>query len=118
MARDCRGGYVSAAQLPASTAPGILPFMPEPTYLAELTETDYSRFREKDPTLPETYSAWLRTADERVQILRSQGEIPVRYPIRFRAFAQRNDRLGISSFDRAARDDYADEQGRAHTAAL
>ena len=92
--------------------------MSEPTYLAELNAADYPLFRKQDPTLPETYDAWLRSADERVQSLRSRGEIPVRYPIRFRAFAERNDILGISSFDQATRDDYADELGRAHTAAL
>ena len=92
--------------------------MPNPIYLAELNEADYPRVREKDPTLPETHRAWLRGADERVQILRGRGKNPVRYPIRFRAFAERNDVLGIPSFDQAARDDYADEQGRAHTAAL
>jgi hypothetical protein len=92
--------------------------MPNPIYLAELNEADYPRFREQDPTLPETYSAWLRSHDERVQILREEGKNPVRYPIRFHAFVERNDLLGIASFDQAARDDYADEQGRAHTAAL
>ncbi|MBE7158630.1 MAG: hypothetical protein INR62_09405 [Rhodospirillales bacterium] len=92
--------------------------MSEPTYLAELNEADYQRFREKDPMLPETHGRWLKSAVERVEALRSQGKIPVRYPIRFDAFVERNDMLGIEAFDRAARDDYADEQGRAHTTAL
>lgn len=109
---------MAAARLPERRAPCILPIMSETTYLAELNEADYPRFREKDPTLPETHNAWLRSANERVQVLRSRGKIPVRYPIRFDAFAERNDKLRISSFDQATRDDYADEQGRAHMAAL
>ena len=92
--------------------------MSQPIYLAELNEPDYPRFREKDPTLPETHGAWLVNAVERVEALRSQGKIPVRYPIRFDAFVKRNDMIGIEAFDQAARDDYADEQGRTHPATL
>ncbi|MHB2204909.1 hypothetical protein [Methylobacterium sp. CM6257] len=91
----------------------MLPVMTEPTYIAALTEADYPRFREKDPTLPETYAGWLNAIAERVITMSKRGENPVRYPIRFSGFAERNGMLGIEDFSEAARDDYADEQGHA-----
>jgi hypothetical protein len=91
----------------------MLPVMPEPTYIADLTEVDYPRFREKDPTLPETYEDWLAETAERVRIMRGQGKNPVRYSISFSGFAERNSMLRIEDFSEATRDDYADEQGHA-----
>lgn len=91
----------------------MLPVMTEPAYIAELTEVDCPRFREKDPTLPETHAGWLKAIAERVITMSNRGENPVRYPIRFSGFAGRNGMLGIGDFSEAVRDDYADEQGHA-----
>lgn len=91
--------------------------MRAPTYIAELNETDYPQFRAKDPTLPATHKEWLAVTTDRIRILRQRGENPVRYLIRFDAFAARNDMLRIPTFDEATRDDYADEQGHADAVA-
>lgn len=88
--------------------------MRAPTYIAELNEADYPQFRAKDPTLPATYKGWLELTADRIRLLRQRGENPVRYPIRFDAFAERNEMLAIPDFDEATRDDYADEMAAAN----
>lgn len=87
--------------------------MIEPTYIADLTEGDYPRFREKDPALPATFREWAVATAERVRRRRQTGENLIRHLIRFDAFVERNSLLRIPSFDEATRDDYADEQAAA-----
>jgi hypothetical protein len=83
------------------------------TYLADLSATDYPRFRKLDPSLPEAYGDWVQTIGQQVRTLRARGANVVLYPITFDDFELTMNTLRTGSFDAAARDHYAADKAAA-----
>lgn len=83
------------------------------TYLADLSATDYPRFRKLDPSLPEAYEAWVQTIGQQVRTLRARGVNVVLYPITFDDFELTMNTLRTGSFDAATRNRYAADMAAA-----